>query len=538
MAKSHRLRDIFVSLTIVHVYRLYSSTRLAISQFRVASYDASDEAYRSLSLNVKDIVSNTELIQEDIDHHNALRVRELSYSTVSMNNTATDLSATTNIFTFGSSAGHIPIILYPSASTNFRISPHEAMYSDNDNSNSYFHDTNDYNTSDPLHQLIPIRVLNKYKQQHSETALRNNPHGRKYAVVYYSCPMQAGNRLHHFFNSILWSIVTNRTVLWKYYDNETCTEMGDQVKDCDQQGGPFVCKESNRVEDCDQILQRSSWIPSYDQWAPTLQLGPIEPLHYWSTRPRTAVVHEVQECPWKDEFVNRTGAASWSDKQVVRFPRMVSSTSYMIKEEHIAELSLSEHQRSLAEQLFDMGPSFFYGMLFRDLFTFVHPSFQTSELRVNFDNDSVFSIALHSRRVILVKNPKWHDINGEMGCLRKLVTPESVQNRTCVVHAMADRPRTLEMLDEELHTLNCSLKIVTNHSSGVGTRDEHGPWAGLGFFQDLVLTSQARNGVVLSRRGSSTSSWLMKELVDYDRTVEHVLNGNSLTSLPPLLTCK
>ena len=74
-----------------------------------------------------------------------------------------------------------------------------------------------------------------------------------------SCPMQAGNRLHHFFNSILWSVVTNRTLLWKYYDQKTCKTIGQNIY-------PTVCSAANTVEDCNQVLKRSSWIPSYDHW--------------------------------------------------------------------------------------------------------------------------------------------------------------------------------------------------------------------------------------------------------------------------------
>ena len=49
---------------------------------------------------------------------------------------------------------------------------------------------------------------------------------RKYSVVFYSCPYQAGNRIHHFLNGIIWSIITNRTLLYRYYDRPTCNIIG------------------------------------------------------------------------------------------------------------------------------------------------------------------------------------------------------------------------------------------------------------------------------------------------------------------------
>ena len=64
---------------------------------------------------------------------------------------------------------------------------------------------------DPWHQLSqssikdlpkPLQILQQYQRWHSREALRNDKDPkRRYAVAYYSCPLQAGNRLHHFMNS-------------------------------------------------------------------------------------------------------------------------------------------------------------------------------------------------------------------------------------------------------------------------------------------------------------------------------------------------
>ena len=47
---------------------------------------------------------------------------------------------------------------------------------------------------------LPVTVLEQYIQWHSVDSLRRDPHHRKFAVAFYSCPLQAGNRMHHFFN--------------------------------------------------------------------------------------------------------------------------------------------------------------------------------------------------------------------------------------------------------------------------------------------------------------------------------------------------
>lgn len=44
----------------------------------------------------------------------------------------------------------------------------------------------------------PIQLLQQYQQWHSEESMRRHPQDRKYAVVFYGCPQEAGNRLHHW----------------------------------------------------------------------------------------------------------------------------------------------------------------------------------------------------------------------------------------------------------------------------------------------------------------------------------------------------
>jgi hypothetical protein len=200
--------------------------------------------------------------------------------------------------------------------THRHVSQSNISSSNSNNSNS--------EPLDPVQQLTPVRILNEYIQRHSDQAMRTNNHGRKYTVAYYSCPMHAGNRLFHFFNTIVWSVVTNRTVLWKYYDNATCTALGDLVYGCNQEGGSFVCCGSNTVKNCDSIVHRASWLQSYDTWVEQLpQLDHVEFLHYWSVRPRRGVTwFEIAECPWNDTFANVSGVPSWDNKTVVRFPRM------------------------------------------------------------------------------------------------------------------------------------------------------------------------------------------------------------------------
>lgn len=45
---------------------------------------------------------------------------------------------------------------------------------------------------------VPLQILMQYQLWHSEESLRRNQLDRKYAIAFYACPLQAGNRIHHF----------------------------------------------------------------------------------------------------------------------------------------------------------------------------------------------------------------------------------------------------------------------------------------------------------------------------------------------------
>jgi hypothetical protein len=125
-----------------------------------------------------------------------------------------------------------------------------------------------------------LKVWNKYKQEHSQSALMRdwqqnvtNTNPRKFAVGYYSCPLQAGNRLHHFFNSLVWAVVTNRTLLWKYYDRTTCMRVGI-LHD------PGICESANTEKDFANVLERAEWLPSFHEWISKWNITSGERLEY------------------------------------------------------------------------------------------------------------------------------------------------------------------------------------------------------------------------------------------------------------------
>ena len=103
--------------------------------------------------------------------------------------------------------------------------------------------------------LSPVRVFREWQSYHSLEAIQRNPHNRTFIVGGYSCPRQAGNILHEFLSVLQQAVATNRTFLWKHHRSAYWEKMGE-----------------NTEEACDRILQRASWIPSYNEWKHTLKL--------------------------------------------------------------------------------------------------------------------------------------------------------------------------------------------------------------------------------------------------------------------------
>jgi hypothetical protein len=406
----------------------------------------------------------------------------------------------------------------------------------------------------------PLQVFRQYQQWHSEESVRHSPHNRTFALAYYSCPFQAGNRLHHYFNNLLWAIVTNRTVLWKYYDRATC--LGSQsmyagggeggmaeatiaMKDLD-----LICEAANTVHDCDEVLLRASWIPSYDEWANRLELSDPLTLNFWSTRPPQSAQRKRQRQGQRRRpppntnkngsplshasYTNFTGVDSRTDWPVVSFPVMFGMSGSLNSEERRHILLCNDWARDIARKLHSLGLPFLYGMLFRESFSMTEqtlqglpvtvpsvPYTQSATTRPSEYDD--FSIALHSRH----SDPQndGSDVSGEIRCLGKLLskstwtTTTNTHNTTaCRVYLMSDRPLTLQNIQQWLHHINCSVVTTPHKQAGASFLQEHGPWSGRGFFQDLAVVSQARQGLIA--KFSTTSSKLLLELMEYDRTME------------------
>lgn len=377
----------------------------------------------------------------------------------------------------------------------------------------------------------PLQIMEEYKKRHSvETLSRPDPN-RRFAVAFYSCPLQAGNRLHHFMSGtlkasvpglcfitnsfclltgMLWSILTNRTVLWKYWDTETCHKYGSAFNQA-------ICTSANTVQDCDAILARADWIPSYDEWAPQWALDQPVELPFYSTHPRQIVNGRYPWGPGNDEKVFGVDV-KYDDRQVVVFAQTRFKITFLEEDGTLATLLHSREAREKASSLYSLGADFLFGMLLRESFSLtraiqasVPESFQAASPA------STYSVALHSRHIL--EQMDGCDIGREQKCIRQLLP--SVGARRCQVLLMSDRSCTIERMGGWLQEQNCEV-VVANHDTHKDYLSEHGPFSGAGFFQDLALASMAKSAFIGLHRSSSD---LVLEMIEFNRRLDEWRHG-------------
>jgi hypothetical protein len=370
-----------------------------------------------------------------------------------------------------------------------------------------------------------------YQRWHSHQSLLDQPQDRSFVVGYYSCPNQAGNRLHDFMNSLIIAIATNRTLLWKYYDKETCavSHMGYSMA---------VCNLTNHLSDCERILDRASWIPSYDEWAPKLdlpaQLGPRNPdfhigsykTYNWipSAKTRRELNQAKRRLDEMTDFERHPSKETRFQQKVVQTSREWFLDEQVTEKRFRHELQISNDLTSpMARrllQMFSEGVDFLYGMLFHDTFK-LHPKLHAEETSLEFPED-VITIAMHVRHT-KVENTGAVLSQEEQGCLEAVVNETRVGRpgaTSCAIFLMSDRQESLNALTQLASAMNCSAVVTSHTKKGEIINLEHGPFAGLGFFQDLLVAGKARDGYV-GHCGRS-SSQMLQEIIQYGR-----VNGQS-----------
>ncbi len=337
---------------------------------------------------------------------------------------------------------------------------------------------------------------------------------RRFAVGFYACPQQAGNRLHHFMSTMAWAITTNRTVLWRYYDYETCHEVG---KDYDSR----ICSSMGTRESCEKVLQLASWIPSYDDWS--FASGKWMEVSFWSTHYPPAKNETRRKHPWHEEDVKHVGI-DMDERRNLDFGQLLGQDYRDLYSKKTRDYLLyTDNARNIASRLLGddnimLAGDLLYGMLFHAAFKFSDSLFVSVDTTLTLDDET--TIAIHSRHSKNSDNGS--NVDREIKCLQKMLLRAS---RPCRVYAISDRPRALMGILDAATEMGCAVSI-TNHSNfGLGQSFslEHGPYAGAGLFLDLLLASKARHGLIGTRR---SSTMLLAELIAFDKVNEGMNSGS------------
>ena len=362
-----------------------------------------------------------------------------------------------------------------------------------------------------LNLHLPLSVLERYQKEHSADKLQseyeaclkgdcNELNLRKFSVGYYACPYQAGNRLHHFMNSLLWSIVTNRTMLYKYYRRSDCNRV--------RRGEPAICVFLAEQETCNSVLRVAPWIPSLDEWIENLNLGVADEISFYSTHltPFLNTNKLFKKYPHDDGFKIHEGIDA-SKNRFIHFGDIYDKSigeTIRVNRRNIPLLNTT-FSRDTARKLLVAGDDFTYGMVLNASF-----HFNASLIPDHMDDQNLTTIAIHSRHS--QENDDGHNINTETECLQKVIS----SRRNCRVYIMTDRFNALKNLLLTATTqFNCSVDYVMPTSTERSWRKEHGPFAGKKFYQDLLNLSTNPKDVLIYKK-PRTSSYLIQELLVYN----------------------
>lgn len=349
-------------------------------------------------------------------------------------------------------------------------------------------------------------------------------------------------------NAFLFSVITNRTLLWKYYDLETCVDHRQMLEALQVNGKTPLkrCELTNSVHDCNAMLKRKSWIPAFDEWSTKLELP--RPVYLTKNEMRgmepatggsgggllgdnrTVVIfhHTSTSLPLESAMKALFAVPSVDDGQGLGTNSITSSSNG-------GNIAASATQA--LRELYSLGVEYFYGMAFRYLFRFSDRIMQSvpEEYRGRDGTESnpssaadVFTVALHSRHTD--DKDDGCDVDKELNCLRQILSDRRQQMLPCRVLAMADRECTLASLrsaleqpatentpsillpplsaggngtdskNNDLQAPVCTIEIA-QHEVDKGIHDEHGPFAGT-------------KNVVLNRQGAlrETNSSFVNEL--------------------------
>lgn len=357
-------------------------------------------------------------------------------------------------------------------------------------------------------QPPPIQYLKRYIQLHI-------PYNSSSKAIegLYGCPHRAGNFMTNWVTSLIIAMATNRSFTYHY------TSWSDKgLHEADDIAG----------DSCNHILQRASWLfPQRLRPVYPWKQGP--PFKEWCGQHEECEEYVRQHPESFDEFMPldqnvsiRKNIFLWGVSacyltKYSGFPGRFNLRDDDLCREYLQRAFGKEYVNSnsdsLIRELYAFGPDFAYGMLFSQSFRLSNELLATVQLTHELD-EHAFSIGVHSRhpRKALMDLP-----DTARSCLDKQFSkfesdPGSFKNK-CQLLIMSDRKETNDQLVEYAAQKGCQGVLVQRNEKeesdrvGQDTRtaalsfletpsilEEHGKYAGAGFYQDLAMVIQARHG--------------------------------------------
>lgn len=351
----------------------------------------------------------------------------------------------------------------------------------------------------------PWEIVDQYIEWHSQEVLReelqeqqqenNDTSSRAYAIAFYSCPYQFGNRQHHFLNSFLWSILTNRTILWHYWDRKACRQYGGNYD-------ARICLFANQVKECDRLLDREAWIASYSEWKEDQEWQEMmegmgtsadykqqqqstatnkqrnekiraKQLSYWAThsqhsKPGRGVSPYNESSP---NIQRQRGIDLPHQREtfpIVVFPQMLGKANSLNTPEIRDELLHTEWARQTATILYQYGPDLLFGLLWHSVFAF------TDDLIANTTGTVVINPLFEDQKMDNYNSSSINDEDSDIGSSATTMVSHNDTSRITTSTDVMDmigynETETTDLsMDQDgmaFGTSGCSIAVHSRHSN-------------------------------------------------------------------------
>ncbi len=356
---------------------------------------------------------------------------------------------------------------------------------------AFEHDVSDLILKDPMYHNF-MNVFRSYQMDHNAETVFSDPNfcQRRFVIGTYACPQQIGNHMHEFLNGYAAAIVTNRTLLWNFCSRKPCQ--------LDNEG------------DCDQVMERFAWIPSYRQFEST-----------WREKNCSEPINEFLLVKQYERYRAEEIFMCCGIDQLYKHPVINVGTHEMHELAGVIHRNayLLDSTKQRVKTLFEKGDDFFFGMLLRTSFRFrsfivqsndeviknseitnillSHSALPTGHHHVSkhgHQHPPPIAIGVHLRHSSNSADVEHVRDKDGIACVNKILasanhTRDSIHHRPCVIFLASDRNQSLNYW-RSAEDVYCKV-LTADHSKSHVEWNEHGPFTGEVAMKDLELVSRA-----------------------------------------------